>query len=321
VPDPVRARLRGWTAAVKIVVTVTVLVVLFSRVNPRAVVRAWAGVHPGWALAALVLVMPNLACQYGRVRVGLMRAHPGAGAIVTLRALLVGLAMGAVTPGRVGELGSAMFLPRGGRRRALGVLAVMRIYGFSTTVALGSVMWALEPGLIGLSLPTTRTLASLALAIVALIVAAGELVFRPSRQPWAERLSRRLRGGEDVFLGMKALHASDRAWFGVWSVGLSVIYLSQLVLLVRAFGGEVMWAEGIAAGAVTTGIVALLPIAVGNIGVRESAAILVWQHLGVPAPVAFNAAFALFLTNAVLPGVAGLAWNALAERSTGAGRP
>lgn len=308
---------RRWPVAVKALVTITILVLLFRRVDPRTVIGAWADIRVGWALAALALVVPNLACQYERVRVGLARTHPGAGLVEVLRVLMVGIAMGAVTPGRVGELAGVMILPKGGRRRALGVLTVMRVYGFLATVGLAAVMLGFMPELVGLPSRAARVFACGLAGAIVLLVAVGEVVFRRARIPGTGWLTKRLGNAEDVLAGMKALSSSDRARFGGWSLLLLLVFLSQFVYLMRAFGGDVAWIQGITAGAISTGIVALLPISVGNIGVRESAAILVWQHLGVPAPVAFNAAFALFLVNVVLPGLVGLAWNAFPGSATG----
>jgi len=316
---PGRAGRISWSGAAKIVVTVAVLATLLYRVDPRSIVRAWLDIRVDRAMAALLLVPLNIFCQYSRLRVGIARVHPAAGPRNTFRALLVGLALGSVTPGRLGELAGVMVLPTGGRRRVVGVLGVLRGYGFFATMSLGLLMWAWSPGLLGLPAAWSRAAASLCFFGVIAVVVAGEVFFTRLRLPVIERLASRFRGIEDVFVGMRALWRSDRLWFGLWSLGLSVVFLTQLVFLVRAFGGKVGWAEGVAAGAITTGIVALLPIAAGGIGIRESAAIIVWGHLGVPAPVAFNGAFVLFVINAVAPGLVGLVWHALAQNTAETG--
>ena len=318
--DSWRARLKPWTGVIRGLIAVVVLVLLFSRVDPRRVVGVWAGIRVEWVVLALGLLVPNLFCQYRRWRAGLVRVHPAVSAKETVRVLLIGMAMGAVTPGRMGELGQVVFLPSGGRRRALGVMAVMRAYGFLTAVLLGFLMWAIMPGLLGVA-PTLGRMVALALCGGVILVASlGEYVFRQTKGRLPDRIMKHLADVEDVFVGIRALTPSDRARFVAWSLLLSLVYLTQLVMLMRAFGGEVAWFPGVAAGAVTTGIVALLPIAVGNIGVRESAAILIWQHVGIAAPVAFNGACTLFLLNVILPGTVGLIWTAFSGRGPRSGR-
>jgi len=310
------AFLRKWQTPIKAGITAVLLVVLFTSVDPRQIISAWHHVEPMWFLLAVLAVFPNLAAQFGRWWVGLRRAYTRARRRDTLRSLMIGIAMGAVTPGRVGEMGLVMFLPSGGRRKALGIMAVLRAYIFVASIVLGLVMWSLMPELAGLDPNTGETVAVVSLILVAAFVALGEYVIRISRHPWLERVWSELR---DMMVGVHALQVGDRVLFVVWSWLCSIVYLTQQVWLMRAFGAEVGWWEGLAAGAITFAIVAVMPIAVGNIGVREGAAAYVWQHLGIEPAVAINAAFMLFAINVILPGIAGLVWNArsdLKPRST-----
>jgi len=308
-------RLRPWTTVIKVAVTVGVLILLFARVDLRSVLMLWGSIDPGWAMLALAFLVPNLYCQYRRWRVGLDRVHPSVGARDAFRPLLVGLAMGAVTPGRMGELGQVVFLPSGGRRRMLGVMAVMRLYGLVASLSLGLMMWAVRPDLLGLSTDAGRVVAASAVAGMVALVVMAEYMFRTTDHPRIRDLIERVPGVPQIFVGVQALKPIDRARFTFWSLAMSLAYLSQLVWLMRAFGGEVAWASGMAAGAITIGIVVLLPVSFGNVGVRESAAVIVWSHLGIAEAVAFDAAFCLFLVNILLPGLLGLLWNAVRSRS------
>jgi glycosyltransferase 2 family protein len=308
-------RLRPFMVVIKIGITVGVLLLLFDRVDGRAVIALWSRIDPYWATLALVFLAPNLYFQYRRWRVGLARVHPSVGWQDAFRPLLVGFAMGAVTPGRMGELGLVVLLPPGGRRRMLGVMAVMRAYGLVASLSLGLVMLALRPDLLGFSTQTGRIGAVSALGVVLALVVAAEYLFDTTDHPRLVRLVERVPGVPQIFIGVQALLPVDRARFTIWSLAMSLAYLSQLVWLMRAFGGEVTWPIGMAAGAITIGIVAVLPVSFGNIGIRESAAVVVWQHVGIAESVAFNAAFGLFLVNIVLPGLLGLVWNAVTSRS------
>ncbi len=301
------AFLRKWQTPIKAGVTAVLLVALFTSIDPAQILSTWKHIEPAWFLLALAAVVPNLFAQFGRWWVGLRRAHTTAGRRDTLRSLMIGIAMGAVTPGRVGEMGLVMFLPSGGRRKALGVMAVLRAYIFVASISLGLAMWSLMPGLAGIDVRTGRAVALAALVAVVVLVAVGEYLIRISRHPRLERVWSELR---DMIVGVHALRPVDRALFVVWSWLCSAVYLTQQVWLMRAFGGDVGWLEGLAAGAITFAIVAVVPIAVGNIGVREGAAAYVWQHLGIEPAVAVNAAFMLFFINVLLPGLFGLIWNA-----------
>ena len=309
-----KRRLAPLLTIAKVGVTVALLALLFTQVDPVRALALWRNIDLGWAALAAALVLPNVYVQYRRWRVGLLRVYPDLLSPDAVRSLLLGLAMGAVTPGRFGELGQVVVLPPGGRRRALGVMGVMRIYAFLATMSLGVVMWAWIPNLVRMAEGPGRATALGVFGAVIVFAVVVERLFRTADHPVLQRLIERIPSAPPVFLGVQALRPTDRLAFYTWSLGLSMVYLSQLVFLMRAFGADVGWAPGMAAGAITIGVVALLPITFGSLGVRESAAVIIWHQLGVASPTALSAAFALYLVNVVLPGALGVVWNAARSR-------
>jgi uncharacterized membrane protein YbhN (UPF0104 family) len=305
------SRAKRYLAPLKFAVTVALIIYLVTLLEPARMIEAWKDFRTGWFLLAVVAVIPNVGAQLGRWRVGVRRAHNTASMGDTLRSLMAGFAMGAVTPGRLGEMAQVMFLPpHGGRKRALGVLAVLRVYMFAAALTLGLVMWALKPELMGIDPRLGRTAAIGGLCLMVLVAIAGELLSRESLHRRISGMLSRFSHAQETLSGVLVLRPTDRLQFAAWSWLCSAIYLTQLVWLMRAFGGSVVWFDGFAAGAMTIAVVALLPIALGNIGVREIAAIEIWQHLGISAPVAVNATLTMFMINVVLPGVIGMIWNA-----------
>jgi len=166
-----------------------------------------------------------------------------------------------------------------------------------------------NPALLRTDSRTAVCYGSAVLLVLAALTGVAEWYFRREEHFATGRLIRKIRGAEGVFAGVKTLSGKDRVRFCGWSLALSFVYLTQLTFLMRAFGAAVPLWDGLLAGAVTTGIVALLPVAVGNVGVRETAAVVVWKQVGTNAAAAFNGAFLLFLINVVLPGLAGIVWN------------
>ncbi|HRS95640.1 MAG TPA: lysylphosphatidylglycerol synthase transmembrane domain-containing protein [Candidatus Latescibacteria bacterium] len=298
-----------WLKRLRLAFTIIVFAVLVVSVDPVAIAATWRRIDPQWISLAVLLVPPNLFCQYRRISAALMPVYPAISFRTAIHPLLAGLAMGAVTPGRVGELGQVMLLPSGGRTKALGTLTVMRAYGFLSVVALGLAAWMANPALLRTDSRTAVCTGGAVLLVLAALTGVAEWYFRREEHLTTGGLIRRIRGAEGVFAGVKTLSAKDRVRFCGWSLALSFVYLTQLTFLMRAFGAAVPLWDGLLAGAVTTGIVAVLPVAVGNIGVRETAAVVVWKQVGTNAAAAFNGAFLLFLINVVLPGLAGIIWN------------
>ena len=308
VPDNVVAWLRRFETPAKVVVTLVIVVALLSLLDPSRILAAWKDLDPLWLTAALLAAPLNAVAHAGRLHIALRRAYSGAGWRASLRALLVSFAMGAATPGRVGEIGFVFFLTPGGRRRALGATAVMRVYALASVCVLGLVVWLLVPemsAVVGIGRSSALGIAAAGLGVVVALVVAVELLCRLSDD---ERLNR-FSVTRDLFVGVRMVRPADRVAFVIASWVVSLVYLTQLVWLVRAFGGDVTWLQGAAAGAVAMGFVILVPISIGNIGVREGAVIAAMQHFSVPPAVAFNAAFVLFLINIVIPGLIGIVWN------------
>lgn len=306
VTESSRAR---WLTGLKLAFTAIVFTILVVSVDPVAIASAWRRIDLRWTLLAILLVPLNLLCQYRRIRAALVRVYPAISFRAAIHPLLAGLAMGAITPGRVGELGQVMLLPAGGRTKALGTLTVMRAYGFLSVVALGLAAWMANPTLLRADARTALLTGGAVLLVLSAFTGIAEWYFHREEHLATGRLIRRIRGAEGVFSGVEALTTRDRLRFCGWSFALSLTYLTQLTFLMRAFGAEVELLDGMLAGAVTTGIVAVLPVAIGNIGVRETAAVVVWKQVGTSAVAAFNGAFLLFLINVAFPGLAGILWN------------
>jgi hypothetical protein len=57
----------------------------------------------------------------------------------------------------------------------------------------------------------------------------------------------------------------------------------------------------------------LIPLTIGNLGIREGAAAFLLARFGVAAPAAVNAAFLLFLFDSVIPGLAGAFYSSRAR--------
>jgi uncharacterized membrane protein YbhN (UPF0104 family) len=94
-------------------------------------------------------------------------------------------------------------------------------------------------------------------------------------------------------------------------VGLSavryVVFSAQFVLLVHAFAPAAPWGPVAAGVAVVFLVKSALPqLTLGDLGVREGAAVFVLAGAGVAPAEALNASLAVFVVNLVLPALAGV---------------
>lgn len=204
-----------------------------------------------------------------------------------LNSLLIGFALGLVSPGRLGELGRGILL--GGKQSTwVGLSAVDRLCSAAICVTLG---W------VG-SVFLYPSAAQAALALGILFAGLAGLA--------RARLSRGLRQWE--WLGRIAAvigQTPGRVWLQVclWSVLFNLIFFVQFYILLASWGSlptGALWGIPL-----FFGLKVLLPFSIMDLGVREGVAVLVFTPLQLDPTVAFNAAFLQFILNVLIPGLAG----------------
>jgi hypothetical protein len=84
-----------------------------------------------------------------------------------------------------------------------------------------------------------------------------------------------------------------------------ITYLSQLVLLINAFS-PIKFINGFIASAAIMMTKSLLPISIGDLGIRESIAIFYFNQFDISQAGAFNASMLLFAINLLIPSITGM---------------
>lgn len=294
-----------WLFALKGVLAAAAVAVLVRVVHPAEVWRALAGADLRWVVAALLLVPLNVgleAYRWGRL---VRRVAPEVRFRDALRAVVGSYPLGLLTPGRVGDyVGRAMFVravPPGasaaltfGERMATlaacvvgGLVAVGPYLGGAVAA---SPLWpaVVAVGAVGAG--------ALVLAIlfpsVAQTALGAVLPFGPVRRALAA-FDRIPPDEGAVLLGLSALRY--------------VVFSGQFVLLAHAFAPDVPWA-GLWLGVALVFFVksAVPQVTLGDLGVREGAAVFFLGAYGVAPAAALDASLALFAFNLVLPALAGV---------------
>ena len=195
-----------------------------------------------------------------------------------LYSLLGGAALGFITPGRLGEIGRGIFLARD--RASLTVLAAVD--------KLSSVIITIGLGLFGALALWPQYRIGLLLALIPFGIG-----IRWGWKRWGE-------GGEVV--------SQVSSWGAVigWSVLFNLLFMSQFYWLVC--GSDSAHLVVILAIPVVFALKALLPVAFMDVGVREAAAVFVFNALNLEAESAFIASTLLFAFNVCLPAAFGGGW-------------
>jgi len=285
----------------KLAITVIVLTVAARYIQPEKIFSTILSVHPVFLMCAAILLVPNLFLQQIKWLLLLRRIDDNASSIAAWHSLLAGYPLGLATPGRWGELGRAIFLPDYPRTTVAALAAIDKLMNFVAIILLGVIGVAtfLHDGF----LPTFSIHPVIIVAIV--VVFAGGLFL-------SKRISKK-------FLNRDGAHEQSSSWIGVLrkfdarflfilfmlSLFFVMTFCAQLLILVEGLQ-TVDVPRGFAAASATFLTQSLLPLSIGDLGVRESAAAFFFSKIGVASHAAFGAALLLFVINMLLPSVAGL---------------
>lgn len=280
---------------------------ILSRIDTARFAQVWRQVELSqlWAVPLLGLAMTGVR---GLRWHGMLRLQ--ALEVPRWQAVLVygsGIFLGSVTPGRLGDLGKALYLrqERGlSWEKALAGAVADRLLDLGVMLLLG--VWALwELDLVDAQRVLWAAISGLLLALGWFFAVSTKMAFsrRVVGALRRHRLTRLLRG-------MAVEMAGLLGWSGVWMVALTALayglYFTQTYLLAQAQGLPLTPAE-VSAAVVLVGLASFLPVSIAGLGTREGLLILIMGQRGVPGSIEAGVAYStLFLLSCfVLPAVVG----------------
>jgi len=292
----------------KILLAVLVLLWVVQKVHYKTIISTIRNPQsPHCIIFALLMLIFNIGLQWLRWYYLLRLIKRDITVKESLVSLFGGLTVGLVTPGRLGEFGRTLFLSNIDHVKTLSLIfidkfytsVIMIVFGIwgvisFLTFQLGSDIFLLAP-LLGLGLLATL----LGLFLLT--------------HPWNIRsffyhVSLLLPFREKVKLfidGLDHFNIKKARPFIFMSLMLYFIYIFQFSLLALAF-------ENISLHVLITSTTAtmftkvILPFSIGDLGIREGAAIYFFKNFGINKATAFNSAFLLFLINVMIPAIIGL---------------
>jgi uncharacterized membrane protein YbhN (UPF0104 family) len=248
-------------------------------------------------------LLPVAACLLAMLAVRGYKWHslvsagqPGARAQDSLRSLLGGFALSIVTPGRLGEFGRCLFVPRRDRLRTLLLNVLDRLLDMWALLTFGVVSLFLlvhfPPAIFGVGV----WLAELPL-LVGLPALIATFVALP---PWPERLRAPLSAATPHLLAVRVPR------YAALSVASTALDLMLFFFLLRSF--HPVNIDAALATFPWIVIASGLPISLSGLGVREGMATLLLARYGLPAAAAVDVGLLFFAFNTLLPAAAGGLW-------------
>ena len=289
---------------VKLLVSILILYFLLQKISFGEILKAAKTAQTGYILAAFLLMPVNLLCQYKRWAYLVRFESESASRTEILSSIFAGITLGLVTPGRVGEFGRFLFIKDTQWPRMFGFVFLEKIYAICALYMVG--FWGL--GFYFIDSGPKELNWIIALSEITAVLLLLFVVFNPKLLKALFEFAASKRGQKKRFLSFVSVHKeitkkTARILF-FNSFFQILIYLTQFILLIKAFT-PFRILNGYLAAASTMITKAFLPIAFGDLGVREAAAVFYFKGIGVASVSAFNASILLFVINLLIPGIVG----------------
>jgi uncharacterized membrane protein YbhN (UPF0104 family) len=282
---------------IRIGVTAGIVALILRRVPITALWSALAQIEPLWLLPVLGSVLAMLVVRWARWHMLLAAGGVNSSQSASAGSLLGGFALGAVMPGRFGELARFLFVPAGDRARVILLNVIDRALD----------MWALGSfAVAGLFLIVSRPPALVAvcvwMSVLPFVMGLPRIVARLGGLPWwSEGLRIKLRVAGETLPNVRVWRY---ALLALLSTGLDLL---GFFFLLRAFQ-EVRLGVALATFPWII-MVGGLPVSVGGLGAREGAAAILLARFAIPASVALDATLLLYVFGSLLPALIGTAWH------------
>lgn len=295
-------------SVIQILIAVVTLLVLSLHVGKFAeIYRAILHVRISLIVIVFFLMLVNIYIQYRKWLYILHLYYPEISRTVTFGSVLGGFTLGLITPGRLGELGRGLFLKKSDKWLVTGLTFTDKMFNNITLFFAGSLaIFYLMKFYFHTSPPVN-------FAYFAVLLMLWIFLYHILKRPvklhlfilkWQRRISFLQRFSRFFYALEKFDNKAVNTVF-LYSLILNGVIFGQFYLLITAFSHypAIPVFAAIMAAMFSKN---LLPVSVGDLGIREGAAVFFLSQVSVVKVHAFDASLLLFAINVLLPSIIGM---------------
>lgn len=271
------------------------LALIVYKVGPGKILVSFKNIHPFYFILAILLAPIIVILKAYKWHLLAKTEEPTFSGSQTFKAFLLGLGLSIITPSRVGEIGRVFYLPKGDRLRLTGLVIIDKVFDFLVVAFL-----ALAGTFYFLGLQTTLAILLAALFFIFLFfnpkIFLSLLKIAGGWVPFKDKI-------KNLVLSLELLN--PRLTFNCLLITLVsfLVMTGQFYFFIRAFEPVNFKAAFLCYPLIL--LTNLIPLTIGNLGIREGSAAILLGQFGVASQSAVNAAFLLFLADTVVPGLIG----------------
>ena len=292
---------------IKVAVALALLGLMAYTIRPGPILGALKSANYTLVIIALLLMPLNIWLLEYKWRYLVRLIQPGVTFGESFGSLLGGLALGIVTPGRLGEYGRGLFIKHTTPLNLVGLTFLDKVYSLGCTAAFGlpaimTLPWAFDyfKGYFFISMLLFLISVDFVLLYFALdpkpvrsLIYAIQITF-----PRGDKIAQ-LAHGLDRFSPPQARTVL------ILTIAHYIVFLLQYFALISSFSDLNILTSSRGAAAVLFAKSAI-PIAIGDLGVDQFVSVQFFGQFGASAEAAFNASILLFAMNVLIPALIGV---------------
>lgn len=290
------ALVKRFSVPIRIILVLALFTFLIYRIKPFEILIAFKSIKPHYLLMALFLMIPNIFLQFLKWKIILGETDVKASNGIVIKSLFGGFFLGAFSPGRMGEIARGVFIPGQSRLKMASLTAFDKGLN-QVTVFL--------TGLLALSLHFQGFLKIIPLILffIAVIILKNIILLRP----FLEKIFKKFISAEKTgnLLSIFSMLKSGRLFLlSIISVLFYITYSFQYYFLLRSFS-TISITQALKNLPLIYLINLLMPLGIGDFGIKETAAVFLLGAEGISGGSAFSATIVNNFMTFVIPSFIG----------------
>ena len=292
--------------SLKVLVSLILFTGLLYYIDVKTVLASFKNADPVYFTLGFLFVIANVGLNFIRWRYLLRLISPDINDEEVFTSLVVGITAGFFTPAQIGEIaGRIASHPTLRKSHVVGMTLIDKMYLLSLTFITGAIAL---PIFLLLYLNVYWHFVYGVIAIAIIIAFTGIFLFPHNSKTILTLLPQKVRDHQlynVIEIIETRFHNKEGRMLFVLTGLFYVVIFIQYFIFVVAFQPVPFFDSLICSSSVYFVKAAVLPISIGDLGIRESAAVFFFSKVGVSAASAFSASFSMFLANIVLPSIVG----------------
>jgi uncharacterized membrane protein YbhN (UPF0104 family) len=290
----------------KSVISISLLSALFYYIDSDKILRSYVQANKLLLTIGALLVAANTGIHFLRWRFLLRLIEPDVSNNTVITSLLVGFTAGFFTPAQVGEIaGRIASHPDARKSHIVGITLIDKLYLLALTLITGLVALIFYVTIFFTEYWNGAYVFPLLIIVVAACIAS---LFPQTVKTLLIYLPRRVR--EHKLYNMISIiettfHNTQGRYLFLLTSALYGVIAVQFYVFINAFESVQFFESIVCTFSIYFVKTVILPVSIGDLGVRESASVFFFSKVGVSAASAFSASLCMFVVNVLLPSVVG----------------